>query len=83
MNEDGTKSTAVANYYTKEQGARFSSLLGVWELDNNGDENITTYIYTEDLPEDFNLRHCGYQNATPPPSLCEKIFEKQSKKILY
>lgn len=43
MNEDGTKSTAVANYYTKEQGARFSSLLGVWELDNNGDETYVSF----------------------------------------
>ena len=43
MNEDGTKSTAVANYYTKEQGARFSSLLGVWELDNNGDEVFVSF----------------------------------------
>lgn len=43
MNEDGTKSTAVANYYTKEQGARFSSLLGVWELDNNGDETHVSF----------------------------------------
>lgn len=43
MNEDGTKSTAVANYYTKEQGARFSSLLGVWEFDNNGDEVFVSF----------------------------------------
>lgn len=43
MKEDGTKSTAVANYYTKEQGARFSSLLGVWELDNNGDETYVSF----------------------------------------
>lgn len=43
MNEDGTKSTAVVNYYTKEQGARFSSLLGVWELDNNGDEVFVSF----------------------------------------
>lgn len=43
MNENGTKSTAVANYYTKEQGARFSSLLGVWELDNNGDETYVSF----------------------------------------
>lgn len=43
MNEDGTKSTAVANYYTKEQGARFSSLLGVWEFDNNGDETFVSF----------------------------------------
>lgn len=43
MNEDGTKSTAVANYYTKEQGARFSSLLGVWELDNNGNEVFVSF----------------------------------------
>lgn len=43
MKEDGTKSTAVANYYTKEQGARFSSLLGVWELDNNGDEIYVSF----------------------------------------
>lgn len=43
MNEDGTKSTAVANYYTKEQGAKFSSLLGVWELDNNGDETYVSF----------------------------------------
>lgn len=43
MSEDGTKSTAVANYYTKEQGARFSSLLGVWELDNNGDEVFVSF----------------------------------------
>ena len=43
MNEDGTKSTAVVNYYTKEQGARFSSLLGVWEFDNNGDEVFVSF----------------------------------------
>lgn len=43
MNEDGTKSTAVANYYTKEQGARFSSLLGVWEFDNNGNEVFVSF----------------------------------------
>lgn len=43
MNEDGTKYTAVTNYYTKEQGARFSSLLGVWELDNNGDETYVSF----------------------------------------
>lgn len=33
MEKDGTKSNDVVNYYTKEQGARFSSLLGVWEYD--------------------------------------------------
>lgn len=43
MKKDGTKSTAVANYYTKEQGARFSSLLGVWEFDKNGDEVFVTF----------------------------------------
>lgn len=43
MKKDGTKDTAVANYYTKEQGARFSSLLGVWEFDNNGDEVFVSF----------------------------------------
>lgn len=43
MKKDGTKSTAVANYYTKEQGARFSSLLGVWEFDKNGDEVFVSF----------------------------------------
>lgn len=53
MKEDGTKSTAVANYYTKEQGARFSSLLGVWELDNNGDE---TYVSFNDKKDDHTYK---------------------------
>lgn len=43
MKKDGTKDTAVANYYTKEQGARFSSLLGVWEFDNNDDEVFVSF----------------------------------------
>lgn len=43
MKKDGTKDTAVVNYYTKEQGARFSSLLGVWEFDNNGDEVFVSF----------------------------------------
>lgn len=43
MKKDGAKDTAVANYYTKEQGARFSSLLGVWEFDNNGDEVFVSF----------------------------------------
>lgn len=43
MKKDGTKDTAVANYYTKEQGARFSSLLGVWEFDDNGDEVFVSF----------------------------------------
>jgi hypothetical protein len=30
MEKNGTKSNSVANYYTKEQGAKFGSLLGVW-----------------------------------------------------
>lgn len=33
MEKDGTKSSEVSNFYTKEQGAKFSSLLGVWEYD--------------------------------------------------
>lgn len=31
MEKDGSKSIEVDNYYTKEQGAKFSSLIGVWE----------------------------------------------------
>lgn len=30
MEKDGTKSSEISNYYTKEQGAKFSSLIGVW-----------------------------------------------------
>lgn len=43
MEKDGTKDTAVANYYTKEQGARFSSLLGVWEFDKDGNEVYVSF----------------------------------------
>ena len=31
MERDGTKDTEVDNYYKNEQGAKFSSLLGVWD----------------------------------------------------
>ena len=33
MEKDGTKSSEVDNFYNKEQGARFSSLIGVWDYD--------------------------------------------------
>ena len=31
MDANGTRNSDVDNYYTKEQGAKFASLLGVWE----------------------------------------------------
>lgn len=33
MEKDGTKSSEVDNFYNGEQGARFSSLIGVWDYD--------------------------------------------------
>lgn len=47
MERDGTKSSEVANYYTKEQGAKFSSLIGVWEYDYKKDQNGQMVIVGE------------------------------------
>jgi hypothetical protein len=44
MEKDGTKKSEVSNYYAKEQGAKFSSLIGVWvndyKLGENGEMEI-------------------------------------------
>ena len=39
MEANGTKGEEVANYYNKEQGAMFSSLLGVWVSTYKNDAN--------------------------------------------
>lgn len=47
MEKDGTKDSEVDNYYTKEQGAKFSSLLGVWEYDYQKQSDGTMKIIGE------------------------------------
>ena len=54
MERDGTKDTEVDNYYKNEQGAKFSSLLGVWdykyETQQDGSQKIVgeTFISFND-----------------------------------
>lgn len=47
MEKDGTKDTEVDNYYTKEQGAKFSSLFGVWEYQYTKGADGNMYISGE------------------------------------
>lgn len=47
MEKNGTKETEVDNYYTKEQGAKFSSLLGVWEYEYKTDKDGVQKIVGE------------------------------------
>lgn len=55
MEANGTKSTDVENYYTLEQGAKFSSLLGVWVYDYKKDKDGQNVISGEHF-ESFNFQ---------------------------
>ena len=70
MEADGTKDSDVANYYTKEQGAKFSSLLGVWEYDYKKDANGDMIIAGETFHSFNNNKKTRKQNIAE----AEKYF---------
>lgn len=62
MEKDGTKDTEVDNYYNKEQGARFSSLLGVWEYDYKKSKDGSMVISGETFHSFNNSKKTRKQN---------------------
>lgn len=56
MEKDGTKSSEVDNFYNKEQGARFSSLIGVWDYDYAKAEDGSMQIVGESF-HSFNNKN--------------------------
>ena len=62
MEKDGTKSSEVVNFYTKEQGAKFSSLLGVWEYDYATDKDGNVYISGETFHSFNNSKKSRKEN---------------------
>ena len=79
MEADGTKSSEVSNFYTKEQGAKFSSLLGVWEYDYKTADDGSRIIVGETF-HSFNENKPGKTRKTNIQE-AENRFFKQPRDV--
>lgn len=75
MEKDGTKNKDVDNYYKNEQGARFSSLIGVWEYDYKKQKDGSMQVVGETFHSFNNKNKTRKQNIQE----AEKYFFNRSR----
>ena len=77
MEKNGTKSEEVENYYRKDQGAKFSSLLGVWIYTYKKNDQGQNVISGETFKSFNNNKRTRKQNIQE----AEKYFFSQPKEV--